>query len=155
MFSDYSPAEWCDPCKNHGNYPRRPQKSYLHSILSLPFPLQVKNVSHYFPSLIFWSQCLFFFSEDILVTNYFGGDLPSPSKYLSNGLIPRTLNESLRTQKIKFRFLPYVFEKSKVSFLGSRFRPRFSFLKQVIKTGGNESWLHVFDWTGEYIIERP
>ena len=44
-------------CANHvkvmGTIPRRPQKSYLHSILSLPLPLQVKKVSHYFPFLIF------------------------------------------------------------------------------------------------------
>ena len=119
MFSDYSPAEWCDPCKNHGNYPRRPQKSYLHSILSLPFPLQVKNVSHYFPSLIFWSQCMvIFFSEDVLVTNYFGGDLPSPSKYLSNGLIPQSFWTSLyKHEKSSFVFCPTFSRKVK-----SRFR---------------------------------
>ena len=55
MFSDDSPAEWRDPCKNHGNYPKRPQKSYLNSILTsekritlFPFPDILKPVHGYF-----------------------------------------------------------------------------------------------------------
>ena len=70
MFSDDSQAEWREPRKNYGNYPKRPQKSYLHSysILSLPLSLQVKKVSHYFPSLTFWSQCMAIFSGDIFLT---------------------------------------------------------------------------------------
>ena len=53
MFTDNFPAEWCEPCKKYGNYPDDTRNLiYTQSVL-LPLPLQVENVSHYFPSLIF------------------------------------------------------------------------------------------------------
>lgn len=82
-----------------------PYKWKTYHIISLPW---------YFEA----SAWFFFFSQDILVTNYFLGDLPSPSKYLSNGLIPQSFWTSLyEHKKSSFAFCPMFSRKVK-----SRFR---------------------------------